>query len=222
MSFYLVNAGYLLMFLALVARDILFLRILLLGAQALLALAGWVMGMAPVFFWNSIFLVVNVVWIIRIVRERRPVELPLDLRDIYQKTFQALSPPEFLQWWDTGHDRAVPAGELFVQEGETPVYIFMIMKGRAVAERQGRKLGNLERGSFIGDMSFLTRRGASADVRAAEGLELRAWRQADLHRLSEENPPVFIKLQGILGADVAEKLRTANATLHQFKPEEIV
>ena len=57
----LINLGYGLMLAALLARDILWLRIMVLTAQGSLATYGWSFGDPNVAVWNSIFVAINTV-----------------------------------------------------------------------------------------------------------------------------------------------------------------
>jgi uncharacterized membrane protein len=93
MSAYLVHIGYALMLVALLARDILWLRGLLVCAQSTLAAYAWSIGAAGMTGWNVLFVVINTAWVIRILRERRAVELPPELRALHDRHFAALTPP---------------------------------------------------------------------------------------------------------------------------------
>lgn len=208
----LVNLGYVLMLCGFLVRDILWLRGLLILAQTCLALYGLAIDRMPMALWNGLFVCINTAWVLRIVKERRPVRIPDALRDLYRPHFAALTPQEFLALWSAGRPVEWTDGWL-IREGDTPRDLFLIVEGRAVVERAGEKLGVLGRGRFLADMSFLTGRPASADVRAEGVLHLQAWSQGELRAWKEEQPALYMKLQGVLGVDLAEKIRDANLTV---------
>ena len=74
----LINLGYALMLVALLMRDILWLRIILIVAQSTLGIYGLMIHNAPVAAWNFIFVGLNVARAVRLLGERRPIHLPRD------------------------------------------------------------------------------------------------------------------------------------------------
>ena len=87
MPSYLVHFGYLLMLAGLVARDILVLRCLLLGAQIILAFYAVSIAVPAIAAWNVVFATINVVWIGLIVRERRATQVPVEWQSIPRAAF---------------------------------------------------------------------------------------------------------------------------------------
>jgi CRP-like cAMP-binding protein len=210
----LLNLGYLLNFLALTVKDVLWLRSVLLPAQ--LSFLAWgvsVGNVAPV-VWNIVFLSINTVQIARIVRERRPIELPADLADLHEKVFHAMRRREFLLFWETGTVSQVVDAPL-VREGETLEALYFIVSGTARVVKDGRTLATLSRGSFAGELSFLSREPASADVVADGTIEVNSWNQRKLRRLDKIDPELYVKIQEILGRDVTGKIRAASSRLDE-------
>ena len=207
-----VNVGYVLMLAGFLVRDVLWLRSALMAGQACVTLYGWVNHRIPVAFWNGLFMVINGLWVARIVRERRPVRIPDALRDLYERVFSAMTPPEFLAFWGSGRTDTW-ADRVAVREGSTPDAVHLVLEGAALVEHGGRTLTRLERGDFLAEMSFLTGQPASADIRGDGKLVTRAWPQAHLRDLRTAKPALFMKIQGILGCDLAAKIRDANRAM---------
>jgi hypothetical protein len=136
----IVHTGYALMLLALVARDVLWLRALLIGAQSLIATYAWLAGVPAIAAWNVLFVVLNTVRVTAIIRERRAVSLPPDLVEVYDRHFAALTPPEFLRWWQQGHREALENVRL-ARQNETPTRCFSCF--RASSESAGRAPSSL-------------------------------------------------------------------------------
>ena len=208
----MVNAGYVCMLAGFLLRDVLWLRAALAIGQACVAVYALVIGRAPVAFWNALFAVINIVWVIRIVRERRPVRIPPPLADLYERVFAAMSPPEFLAFWAAGQTESW-GDRLVVGAGTQPPAVYMVLDGLARVERGGRVLSTLERGHFLAEMSFLTGQPASANIRGDGVLATRAWTRDHLRAVQTSKPALFMKLQGIMGCDLAAKIRDANAAL---------
>lgn len=208
----MVNAGYVLMLGGFLLRDVMWLRSALAVGQISVVIYACAIGRPSVAFWNGLFAVINSLWVARIVRERRPVRIPDALQDLYERVFRAMSPQEFLTFWGSG--RAESWGDrLVVGEGTQPRAVYLVEAGVAQVERGGRILSTLERGHFLAEMSFLTGQPASANIRGDGTLATRAWTRDQLRALQLGKPALFMKLQGIMGCDLAAKIRDANAAL---------
>jgi hypothetical protein len=206
-----VNVGYAIMLLGFVLRDVLKLRSALVVGQIMVVTYNLHRGVYASAVWNSFYMVINVIWVSRILYERRPASIPAEIRDLYEKIFTGFTPKEFLTFWKTGSEKSWDS-EVIVNEGSSPADLFLIVAGSADVERGGRKLASLGRGRFFAEMSFMTGQPASADIRGTPQLKTVSWPQTKLRELEKKNPQMFIKLQGIIGGDLAQKVREANAT----------
>ena len=65
-------------------------------------------------------------------------------------------------------------------------------------------------------MSFLTGQPASADIRGDGNLQVMEWAQQQLNELKKTKPALFMKLQGILGCDVAALLNITPDHLDRY------
>lgn len=205
---YLVHFGYVLQLFALLARDVLWLRGILVAAQSVLAFYAWLQGLWPYVFWNLLFVAINLWWVVRLLRERAAVRLPEELREVYEKHFAALAPPEFLRLWREGKHVTVQDRQL-VKEGTRPDALYFLLAGQVSVRRQARELTRLGPGDFIAEMSLLTGERTTADVVALGEVEYLAWPTASLERLRGRNPMLWSKVQSVLGHDLVEKIRRA-------------
>jgi hypothetical protein len=207
-ALYLVHFGYLLQLFALLARDVLWLRGILVAAQSVLASYAYLRGpeFMPYVWWNVLFVLINLYWVVRLLRERAGVELPEDLVPTYQKHFAALAPPEFLRLWRAGRSGTARDSQI-VREGTRPEALYFLLNGEVSVRSHGRELARLGAGSFIAEMSLLTGETTTADVHADGAVEYLAWPAADLARLRQRNPMLWSKVQSVLGHDLVEKIR---------------
>lgn len=201
----IVHVGYSLMLCALVARDVLWLRALLVGAQSLIAIYAWRLGVSSITAWNVLFVVINSLWVLRILRERRGVTLPESLRAIHGDHFAALTPPEFLRLWNQGR-RMSFSGRL-TTAGEYPESLFFLLNGSVRVSQGGTLIAELPPGYFIGEMSLLTGEPANADAEAGDVLEVISWPTAELRAIRQQNPVLWTKVQSVLGHDVVAKIQ---------------
>lgn len=207
---YLVHLGYLIQLFALLARDVLWLRGMLVLAQAVLAVYAYLHGpeYLPYVFWNLLFVAINLYWVVVLLRERAAVKLPEELRPTYEQHFAALAPPEFMRLWREGRRGSVSNAQL-VREGAMPDALYFLLSGQVAVCSGGRELTRLAPGNFVAEMSLLTGELTTADVQALGPVEYMSWPAATLKRLKTRNPMLWSKIQSVLGHDLVEKIRRA-------------
>lgn len=208
MNTLLLNLGYILMLSALVMRDVLWLRMTMVLAQTALALYGWSLGLTNNVAWNALFIAINVAWTIRILRERRAVALPGDLRLLHRRHFSALRPGEFLRWWRLGHRETLHAGRM-TTHGAFPESLYFILSGTVRVSRDGAHVTDLAAGHFVAEMSLITGRPANADVVAEGTIEVMRWTTTDLKELREREPEMWARVQSAIGQDLVAKIQRA-------------
>ncbi len=201
----LLNTGFILMALALAVRHALGLRSLLALAQASLSVAAAMHGNFNAALWQALFCLINLFWTLRLWRERRPIEIPDDIADLYHEVFPMLSRREFMSFWQTGRIDRFENTRL-VRAGDRPDRISLVLEGEAVVRKQGRPIARLKRGQFFAEMSFVTGEPASADVEADGVLKVISWEQDKLRMMHALNPPLYSKIQSFLSRDLTRKL----------------
>jgi len=205
----LVNLGYLLMLLALIVRDILWLRSILMSGQLLLAVYNFHIDNKIVACWNILFFCINTIQVIRLIRERRPIELPLDLADLHKTIFSTMSRREFLYFWHMGSIKEF-SDNYIIRANQHLNELYLILLGSVNVMKDGKKLAELSKGRFIAEMSFLTGEPASADIIAEGQVRYISWNQEKLRSLEQLNPELLIKIQNILGKDLVGKIKVAS------------
>ena len=205
----LINIGYILMLGAFVVYDILWLRSILISAQLSLLSYGVFTDNYAVIFWNGLFVIINTIQVIYLIKQRQPIELPTDLLDLYENYFKEMRRREFLYFWNMGTVNKVN-DKLLIKQGEHQKEISLILSGLIEVKKNQNKIAELNRGSFIAEMSFLTGKPASADVYAKGTVRYIAWNQKKLKDCEKLNPQLLIKIQNILGKDLAEKVKISN------------
>lgn len=211
-TLFLVHFGYLLQLFALLARDVLWLRGILVAAQSVLATYAYLRGpeFLPYVFWNALFVLINLYWVARLLRERAAVKLPDELRPVYERHFAALTAAEFLRLWRDGERQRVHDAQL-VREGTRPDALYFLLSGAVSVRRNGRSLAVLGPGNFVAEMSLLTGERTTADAVAQGPVEYLAWPADRLARLRERNPMLWSKIQSVLGHDLVEKIKAHSA-----------
>jgi hypothetical protein len=205
----LINAGYVLMLVGLLMRDILWLRLMLMMAQLLLGGYGLIRGDHYMAAWNFVFVGINLARTVRLLNERRPIHLARDQEQIYKQLFLSMTRREFLFLWEMGNPGRIDGAQL-VREGELQRDLVLLLSGEVVVRKGEENLARLQRGQFVAEMSFISGEPASANVIADGRVEYMAWPQDKLRALQQLNPGLLVKLQHILGRDLTGKVKAAS------------
>lgn len=210
---YVLNFGYLFMLIALMIRNILFLRIILISAQSIFIAYGLVTANYVVVVWNSLFIVLNVFQVVVLLRRRMPVTIPTEIEDIYDSTFHDMSKREFFYFWQIGNEVDYEPG-IIVKEGSPQNSVMLMLQGSASVEKNGKDIAELARGSFIAEMSFLSEDPASADVSCYVPVKVMTWDRDNLLNLKRLNFELWMKIQHVLSKDLVGKVKQASSRLH--------
>jgi CRP-like cAMP-binding protein len=98
-------------------------------------------------------------------------------------------------------------GDVVLREGEPSREAYVVVAGRAVVRRNGRRIAELGPGEFVGELGLVLHRDHSATVTAETVLELLVLPQAALREAVDHVPGLGWKLIQTIGARM-----TANAT----------
>ena len=206
-SVIVLNLGYLLTFIALAIREVLWLRSTLTLAQiTLFSYHYFYANNSYAAFWTAVFVLINSYNIIKIILDRRPKLIPDEIRDLYEDIFRSLTTSEFLYFWNMGNIKSV-ADDYFIHSGEKQDNLLLVLSGNSNVEVNGKAIATLGRGSFIAEISFLTGEPASADVLADGEVIFISWRSERLKNLQKDNPGFWMKLQHALSEDLIKKVK---------------
>jgi len=210
-------AGNVLFLVGIAVRDMLWLRIILVLGQLSL-MPYYCCQPTPLYspiVWGSLFVLINIVQIVLLIMEKRPVFLGEQELQLYRTVFSTLKPREFVKLLSIAEWKRAKSGDALLTQGKPVPALMLISAGRGMVELDGRRVAAVAAGQFIGEMGFLTEQPASASVVADAPIEYLAWTAPKLRTLLAESPGLHVKVQGILGNDLIAKLRQKGvATAH--------
>ena len=103
---------------SLAIKDVLFLRIVVTFAIIIEVFYQLQIANKPdIAFWNCLFLMINSIQVVKLIRERSPVKIPDEIADIYRTKFSDMTQREFLYFWSLGKQKDV-TDESLIKEGE--------------------------------------------------------------------------------------------------------
>ena len=156
---------------------------------------------------NSIFVVLSVRHIVRLLKARRPVELSADQQRVHEALFATMSTNQFALFWAFGRSATTDSAETLTSIGE-PVELISVVVDGAVVVRTATTTIERHSPNIVGEISFL--RGpdatASADVVAAPGTRLHQWGPAQLRMLERTHPDLALPFMVGLSATAASRV----------------
>ena len=83
---------------------------------------------------------------------------------------------------------------------------YLIYNGTVDVAIDGEKVAELKDGEFVGEMSFLTEKVATASCIVKYEAQCLVWNQREFKELLKRNPSLYFTIQSVLSAQVSDKL----------------
>lgn len=192
-----------------VVKDILYLRVVSVVASLFSVMYNFYIPIDPMWLpigWNLVFVSLNLYHIAVIVYEKRPIKMKPKDKELYETLFKDLSPVEYIKVTKIAEWETFPAGSTIIKEGAHVKRLLLIYNGTIDIIANGGKVAELKDGQFVGEMSFLTERPATAACVVKHDSECLVWRQPEFKALLKRNPSLYFSIQSILSAQVSDAL----------------
>ncbi|MBK9248533.1 MAG: cyclic nucleotide-binding domain-containing protein [Ignavibacteria bacterium] len=162
--------------------------------------------------WNGVFILINAYQLWVLYRDSR-FSYSAEERDIYTRIFHSLSPTTFRKLLSIAEWRDIDDGTTLTSEGETVQNLYLIYRGLAVVLVGEHIVAHCGENNFIGEMSFLTGKSATASVRSAALSRCVVWTKADLQALVDKNDDVLAGLQMVFSRNLVDKIGSNNSNV---------
>lgn len=207
---YVAHAGFLLLALSYLIRDVLYLRAIAVTAACIMITFNVLTYDQPawvVIWWNIMFITINICHIAWLLHDRRQGSLNEREERLRSTVFASLAPPGFRKLMAVAQWRDVTAGEVLIRQGDDSsrplIYLY---SGFALVAVDSRNVARIGQGSFVGEMGYLTDAAATATVSTAGDCCVVSWPADELGALLRREPQLRQALHQILAHDVVEKL----------------
>ena len=206
LSFILLATSFLL-------RDILHLRLVAIVAATSNAVFSYYGLASPnliVVFWQAVFVAINTVWSISLIRQRRGISFTDEERELYGTIFRAFPPLEFMKLMRIARWEVAKDGETLVHADAELDDVMLIYNGEAEVALSDGATRRLRDGAFIGEMSFIRGGSATATVQTVQPTRYVAWSKSDLRGVLDRNPAMRSTMQTVFSEDLTNKLLGGN------------
>jgi len=194
-------------------KDIFWLRIVSIAASLFSVLYNYIIPVDPMWLainWNFVFIVVNLYHIAVILYEKREVKMDSKNEELYQTLFKEMTPVEYLKIRRAAEWVTLKPGERLITQGMPVPDLFLIYNGTVDVAVDGGWVAELKDGQFVGEMSFLTEKVATASCIVKYETQCLVWKQKEFKNLLKRNPSLYFTIQSVLSAQVSDALVTKN------------
>ena len=182
-------------------KDILWLRLVSILASSFSVFYNWVIPIQPMWIaihWNFVFIALNLYHIAVIIYEKRPIKMAPKDKELYETLFKELSPVEYLKISKVAQWKTYKSGETIIRQEHMVPDLILIYNGTVDVAVDGKSVARLKDGQFVGEMSFLTEKSATATCIVKHDTECLVWKQPEFKDLLKRNPSLYYTIQGLL------------------------
>lgn len=163
-----------------------------------------------VIFWQVIFIMINVVQIGILIKDKLGVEFSEEEKELYDTQFCNMSPVEFMKFMRLSEWKSLEADTVIIKEDQPLSSITLIYNGVVEIHKKNRKINTVKDGTFLGDVEFFSKPKASATAISTTDIRLVVWPFYELKKLLKMNPSMLISLNSALSTSLAKKLVQSN------------
>ena len=186
-------------------KDILWLRVVSILASLFSVFYNYTIPVEPMWLainWNFVFITLNLYHIAVIIYEKRPIKMAPKDKELYETLFKDLSPVEYLKISKVARWEKYESGEKIIRQGTPVLDLILIYNGTVDVAVDGKKVAELRDGQFVGEMSFLTEKSATATCVVKHNTECLVWKQPEFKELLKRNPSLYYTIQGLLSSQL--------------------
>jgi len=190
-------------------KDIMYLRILSIVASLFGMFFNYTVPAEPLWLpigWNAIFVMVNIYHISVLLYEKRPVQMDDKNTELYNTLFKELTPVEYLKISKAACWKNYEPNDVLIRQQHLVPDLILIYNGTIDVEVDGNKVAELRDGQFVGEMSFLTEKSATATCVVKHPTKCLVWKQQEFKDLLKRNPSLYFTIQSLLSAQVSSNL----------------
>ncbi len=161
--------------------------------------------------WALVFVAINLFQLLRMHLESTGVQLSPDARRLHQGVFAHLTEVELQRLVNIGRWVEIPKGMELTQIGQPVPELMVLIDGAASVLVGERVVATLRSGALIGEISFVTKRPATATVVAHGESRVFAFGADKLEQMIKKFPEMEVKIQQVMALDLTGKLASSAA-----------
>ena len=164
----------------------------------------------PGMLWDSVFIAINLYVLIWLVRDRLNARLPTDEAPTLRAAFEGLDDSQIAKLLRAADWKEFAPGDVLTRQDAPVDALYFLYTGRAIVEVDGSFVTYLEKGSFVGEIAYLTGNPATARVTIDEQARVLVFSKMRMAKVIASDKQINGIIYQVLGRDLAQKMRRAN------------
>ncbi len=161
-------------------------------------------------FWNAVFVAINLFHLALLTRDRLSLRLPQQDAPLLREALSGLDDSQIARLIKAADWKDCSPGEVLTRQDAPVDALYFLCRGRANVEVNGSFVTYLEKGSFIGEIAYLTGNPATATVTIEEPSRLLAFSKMRMAKVVAADDQISGIVYQLLGRDLAMKMRRTN------------
>jgi CRP-like cAMP-binding protein len=160
--------------------------------------------------WTVAFILINVYQLFWLIREKMSLRLPEKEGPLLREALSGLDDAQISQLLRAAEWKDFVAGDMLTRQDAPVDALYFLCSGRANVEVNRSHVVYLEKGSFVGEIAYLTGNPATATVVVDEPARVLKFSKMRMAKVIAADPQINGIIYQLLGRDLAMKMRRAN------------
>jgi CRP-like cAMP-binding protein len=213
------HISYMLLIGSMLMRKMLYLRLMAVAAGTFSGAYYFSLNDSISLFWEVLFTLVNATQLVILFVENRRGRFTAEEQAFIDAVLPTVERAQTRRLMKLGAWTEISDSNILIHEETTPPSLFYVVNGTARVERSGRTLGMVGPGDFLGEMSYLTGKQATATVTSVTPMRYLAFDRTALREYLEKNPDVRHSLESGFNRNLVDKLVKTNTEVQEQKVE---
>lgn len=160
--------------------------------------------------WTVLFIAINFFQLALLLRDRMSLRLPEKEGPLLRDALAGLDDAQISRLLKAADWKDCVAGDVLTRQDAPVDSLYFLCSGRASVAVDGTFVTSLEKGSFIGEIAYLTGNPATATVTIEETSRLLAFSKMRIAKVVSADEQISGIVYQLLGRDLANKMRRTN------------
>ncbi len=204
------HIAYVFLIVSMMMRRMHWLRVFAIAAGSISAIYYFILGDYVSVFWESLFSLVNVIQLTLLAIENRRGKFTDEEQLFFESVLRNVERAHARKLISAGKWEDVLPGDVLVTENTWPKRLKFIVSGHAKISMEEKDIAFVGPGDFLGEMSYLTGKAASATATAVTPVRYISFERAKLETHLDKHSDLRHALEAGFNRNLVEKLVKSN------------